>query len=115
MHNYYLVGLGKGCPNSITPDSFGFTELEGVLIIGKFPGCVGKTDGGEFTFPDGEGNLAGGRTEFGIAGDEQVLVMGGTLTDGCPVFPLFIGVNGKGERIEGNGVFTPGGSCKGLL
>ena len=69
-------------------------------------------------FPDCEGNFAGGRTEFGICGDKGgklVLVIGGTLTDGCPIFLLFIGADGKGDVNEEGGVFRPGGSCEGLL
>ena len=66
-------------------------------------------------FPDGEGKFAGGRTEFGVGGDELIVVTGGTVTEGCPKFPFLIGVNGKGAVKEGEGVFMPGGSCEGLL
>jgi hypothetical protein len=92
------------------------TESVCVLVVGKLAGGVGKKDGEELN-PDGEGNVAGGRTEFGICGDKGdkfVVLIGGTLTDGCLIFLLFIGVNGKGAGKEEGAVFILGESC-GLL
>lgn len=108
------MGARKGCPNSITPESEELTELLGVVIVGSLDGDAGKKDGGELRLPDGEGNVAGGRTVFWICGDILPLVMGGTLTVGCPIFPLLIGVGGNGAVKEDGCVLTPGGSCEGL-
>lgn len=66
-------------------------------------------EGGELKFPDGEGNVAGGRTGFWFCGNELLFVMGGTLTVGCCGFPLFIF---RGGSVNGGacigGAIAPG-------
>ena len=99
----------------MTREPEGFTGFVCVLFVGKLVGGVGNKDGGELRFPDGEGNLAGGRAKLEFCGGKLVLVIGGTVTVGCGVFLSFVGANGKGADKEGNGVFITGGSCGGLL
>lgn len=87
-----------------------------VLVVGRLDGGGRKNDRGELKFPDGEGNVAGGRTVFWICGDGLMYVRGGTLTVGCPIFllfPLLIGGSVNGAEKE-EGVPAPGGSCEGL-
>jgi hypothetical protein len=100
----------------MTRESVEFIELLSVLVVGRSDGGARKKDRGELKFPDCEGNVAGGRIVFWICGDGLLYVMGGTLTVGCPIFPLFPLLTGgsvKGAENE-EGVLAPGGSVKGV-
>ena len=110
--------MGKGCPKSITWDPEESIEFVCVLVMGRLDAGVDKKGGGELKFPDGEGNLAGGRAELGICGDKGgklIVFIGGTLTAGSPMFLFSTGANGKGVVNEDGDVFIPGCSCEGLL